>query len=177
MELRIERAAGGDRIALADLVRQHYDRVYRFCASRIGETYAEDVTQETFIVMQKRLRDFKSQSQFETWLLGIAHNLCRNQARRYRLEIGSADNWMEEMPQEANMEQRVISQESLKHALAQLSEQHREVVLLRELDGLEYAEISKMLDVPIGTVASRLNAAFKQLRDLLFTEEPLHETK
>lgn len=177
MELRIEKAIEGDQIALSDLVRHHYDRVFRFCSSRVGESLAEDVTQETFLVMQRRIGEFKGRSQFETWLLGIAHNLCRNQARKHKLEVGSADHWMQELPNNVDMEQNVISQESLRHALGQLSETHREVVLMRELDGLEYAEISEALDIPIGTVASRLNAAFKQLRELLFTEEPLHETK
>lgn len=170
MDGRIEEARRGNRDALGNLVREHYARVYRFCARRLGDDLAEDAAQETFVTMQKSLKRFGGRSSFDTWLLGIAHNHCRNLARKRKLDPLSLDTWIESNP--AGVEPRSessghLDREALRCALMRLSDEHREVVLLHEVDGLRYAEIAEVLGVPEGTVKSRLHHACLNMRRTL----------
>ncbi len=165
MDGRIEQARRGDRDALGLLVREHYPRVYRFCARRLGDDWAEDAAQETFVTMQRSLKRYQERSSFETWLLGIAHNHCRNLSRKRRMDPSQLDAWMEQQAQ--TVEDPIFDRESLRCALAKLSEEHREVVMLHEVEGLKYGEIGEILGIPEGTVKSRLHHAFMNLRRLL----------
>ena len=165
MDGRIEEARRGNRDALGSLVQEHYARVYRFCARRIGDDLAEDAAQETFVTMQRSIKRYQERSSFETWLLGIAHNHCRNLSRKKRLQPLSLAAWEGECPQEPT--RQFIDREALKCALLKLSEEHREVVLLHEVEGLRYAEIGEILGVPEGTVKSRLHHAFQNMRRTL----------
>lgn len=164
MDGRIEEARRGNRDALGSLVREHYARVYRFCARRIGDDLGQDAAQETFVTMQRSLKRYQERSSFETWLLGIAHNHCRNLARKRRLDPLPLDAWFEAT---AGPDTSAIDREILRCALSRLSEEHREVVLLHEVEGLRYAEIGEVLGVPEGTVKSRLHHAFLNLRKQL----------
>jgi len=164
MDGRIEEARRGDRDALGSLVREHYARVYRFCARRIGDDLGQDAAQETFVTMQRSLKRYQERSSFETWLLGIAHNHCRNLARKRRLDPLPLDAWFEGT---TGPDTSAIDREVLRCAISRLSEEHREVVLLHEVEGLRYAEIGEVLGVPEGTVKSRLHHAFLNLRKQL----------
>ncbi|MCW5937933.1 MAG: RNA polymerase sigma factor [Fimbriimonadaceae bacterium] len=161
MDGRIEQAKRGDADALAFLIREHYARVYRFCARRLGDDLAQDAAQETFVTMQRGLRRFKGDSDFGTWLLGIARNHCRNLARKRGRDPLPLEPWFEAPTQDGA---GPVEREALRQALASLSEDHREVVLLHEVEGLRYAEIAALLQVPEGTVKSRLHHAFLCLR-------------
>ena len=160
MDSRTEAAKRGDREALASLVREHYARVFRFCARRLGDDAGADAAQETFVTMQRRIRHFGGRSTFETWLLGIGHNECRKIARARRLDPMPMETWIEPEAPKDGAEDR----ESLRLALASLSTDHREVVVLHEIEGLKYAEIAEVLGIPEGTVKSRLHHAFAHLR-------------
>ncbi|MBS1721495.1 MAG: RNA polymerase sigma factor [Armatimonadetes bacterium] len=162
MDGRIEQAKRGDRDALESLVREHYARVFSFCARRLGDDLAQDAAQETFVTMQRSLKRFEAKSSFETWLLGIAHNQCRNLARKKRSAPLPLEPWIEGSYVAA--EDSAIDREALRCAMQKLSEEHREVVLLHEVEGLRYAEIAEILSVPEGTVKSRLFHAFSHLR-------------
>ena len=144
------------------VVRDHYDAVYRFCARRIGLGRASDAAQETFLTAQRAIRRFRGDSSLRTWLLGIALNECRRAIRR-----GGADP----LPLEIDLacplspdEGAFADRQALAAALARLSDDHREVVLLHELQGLTYEEVADVLKVPVGTVKSRLHHAFVNLR-------------
>lgn len=170
MDGRIEEARRGNRDALGQLVRQHYARVYRFCARRLGDDLAEDAAQETFVTMHKSLKRYGGRSSFETWLLGIAHNHCRNLARRRKLDPLSLDSWLSDsspLSADESESSALVDREALKCALLRLSAEHREVVLLHEVEGLRYAEIAEVLGVPEGTVKSRLHHAFLNMRRTL----------
>lgn len=164
------RAAGSDREAMVEIVREHYATVYRFCARRIGPDLAQDAAQETFVSAQGSLRRFDGRSSLRTWLLGIAHNHCRNLARKARPE----ESWLNE--DEMNTEamdggaRTILNRQALRQAMAGLTPEHREAVILHELDGLTYEEAAKIAGVPAGTIKSRLYYAFEQLRKSL-TEE------
>ncbi len=147
-------------------MRQHYDAVYRFCARRIGPDRAADVSQETFITANRVLKNFRAESAVRTWLLGIANNECRRANRQAR--CGPSFVELDPMRHgEESHESPAIAQHVLAGALAQLSEDHREVVLLHELEGLTYDEAAEVLGVPVGTVKSRLHHAFLHLRRVL----------
>lgn len=153
---------------LESIVRQHYDDVWRFCARRLGPDMASDAAQETFVTAQKRLKDFEGRSELRTWLFGIALNHCRNLARKRKPEIPV--DWLMETPGEPihdGIDQSIVDRESLRCALANLSTEHREVVLLHEIDGLTYQEAADLLGIPVGTVKSRLHHAFLNLRTAL----------
>lgn len=169
MDGRIEQARRGDRDALGQLVREHYPRVYRFCARRLGDDLGQDAAQETFVTMQRSLKRYQERSSFETWLLGIAHNHCRNLARKRRLDPLQMDAWIEHGTPGPTGDgpESVFDREALRCALSKLTEEHREVVLLHEIEGLRYAEIGVVLGVPEGTVKSRLHHAFLNLRRML----------
>lgn len=160
----VQKAQKGDRSALGRLVGDHYGRVYRFCARRVGDELGQDATQETFVTMQKTLGRFRAESRFETWLLGIAHHTCKAMARKARRDPLPLGDWFEpKSPDQSS----VIDREALRQALGRLSEEHREVVVLHEIEGLRYAEIAEILGVPEGTVKSRLHHAFLNLRQAL----------
>lgn len=168
MEARIEQAAHGDREAMAQIVADHYASVYRFCARRIGPDHGQDAAQETFFTAQRMLGRFNGDSRLSTWLLGIAHNHCRNLARKKRMEINFDQEWLSDGK---SLENAVIDREALIGALKSLTQEHREVVVMHELEELTYDEISTILRVPSGTVKSRLHHAFLALRRRLLPGE------
>jgi RNA polymerase sigma-70 factor (ECF subfamily) len=169
MDETIDRARRGDRGALGELVTEHYPRVYRFCARRLGDELAQDAAQETFLTVQRTIKRFEARSTFETWLLGIAHNHCRNLSRKKMRDPMSLDDSFDQPT--SGHDDQVVLNEQLRCALEKLSEEHREVVLLHEVEGLTYAEVAAIAGVPEGTVKSRLFHAFKNLREIM-TEVP-----
>lgn len=163
MDFEVKEAQRGDRAAMVRIVDDHYDGVFAFCARRVGPDMASDVAQETFITAQKRLKTFEGRSSFKTWLLGIANNECRSALRSKRKD---EVDWMDFEPS-ANPEHQLIDRQALKDAMKTLSKEHREAVLLHEVDGLTYEEAATILGVPEGTVKSRLHHAFLALRKSL----------
>jgi len=152
---------------IADVARNHYDSVYRFCARRVGVDRASDVAQETFLTAHKVLHKFRGDSSLSTWLFGIANNECRRECRRSRIE----PNILDIDPSytvTGESENTIVDRELLRQALGKLSAEHREVVMLHEIDGLTYEEVASILDVPVGTVKSRLHHAFLNLRKSMF---------
>lgn len=156
--------------AVERLVHEHYASVYRFCARRIGDQTAFDATQETFLTAQECWHKFRGESTERTWLFGIAMNQCRSMARKRKLEPLGLENWLDD-PSPGDMQAETLQREDLRRALAQLSPEHREIILLHEIEGLRYSEAARLLGVPEGTLKSRLHYAFKELRALLSTPE------
>ena len=155
---------------MATIARQHYDAVFRFCARRVGMDRAADVSQETFLTAQKVLHKFRGESNLTTWLFGIAHNECRRASRRSNFEpvLLEIDP---EMTSNLDSEDTIVDRHALSQALSKLSSDHREVVLLHEIEGLTYEQVAKILQIPVGTVKSRLHHAFQQMRRSLFSAE------
>lgn len=172
MDGYLHRAAKGDKEAMAQIVREHYASVYRFCARRIGEELGKDAAQEAFITAFKTLRRYNGSSTLLTWLLGIAHNHCRNMARKARTDI-TMDLWESAGASSGNfsLENALVDKEALRAALRRLSVEHREVVVLHEIEGLSYEEAALILAVPVGTIKSRLHHAFLALRKQLSPAE------
>lgn len=165
MEDLVEQARKGDSEATAKLVSEHYASVARFCCRRLGDELGRDAAQETFLRFPRALKGYNGAADFKTWLLGIAHNQCRNLSRKHYREAVSVEHWHSSAA--SNGEGQLLERQALTQALDALSQEHREAVLLHEVEGLTYSEIAAVLGVPEGTVKSRVYHAFRQLRTLL----------
>ncbi|RIV29211.1 RNA polymerase sigma factor [Alicyclobacillaceae bacterium I2511] len=168
-DLRLIRAAKrGDTEAFTTLVRNYKHYVYRTAAGvlRPGPD-AEDAVQETFVKAFTSLRNLKEERTFPTWLATIAVRTSLNllqKRKRFEAAVRDEDKlYTAAVPDPTG---RVDTTLDLAAALARLSPEHRVILVLRELDGLDYKEIADVLDIPLGTVRSRLHAARLQLRSV-----------
>lgn len=150
------------------LAETHYDAVWQFCYRRVGTSHAADATQDTFLTALRRKDTFRGDAEPRIWLFGIAHNVCRNLRRAHKPETPLADH-----AEPSDMVDTLHTRGTLVTALERLSPEHREVVVLHELDSLTYGEIAAVLGVPAGTVKSRLHHAFLNLRKILGPMEAL----
>ena len=153
---------------ITEIARGHYDLVFRFCARRIGADSAADAAQETFLTAQRVIGKYRGEAPLKTWLLGIAHNECRRIVRKHKLEPPTLE--LRDNPS-SSPESSWVDRQALIDAMDKLSQEHREAVVLIELDGLTYEEAGAVLGVPAGTVKSRLHYAFVVLRRALFPAE------
>ncbi len=154
---------------IGTLVRDHYDLVFNFCARRLGPDAAADAAQDTFVTAHRALRRYEGRSSVTTWLLGIANNECRR-LWRIRTRTGPTVQ-LEDASATEGQENAIVNRHALQEALNGLTAQHREVILLHEVEGPRYEEIATLLHIPIGTVKSRLFNAFVALRKAIDTQE------
>ena len=168
--LLLRRAGDGDGAAFAELVERHGRSMYRLAYLLIGSSAdAEDVLQETWAGAFKSLRRFEGRSTVRTWLTRILTTQVALWRRKRRGGIVSLDDApgaeADALPRpEASANRRSDWQADLDVALSRLTADHREVVVLREVEGLSYDEIAEALRVPRGTVESRLHRARGELR-------------
>lgn len=168
----INRCRIGDEQAFAALFHQYKNLVYKTAYLMLDDAdEAEDVLQDVFVRVFRSLSTFKSsKGAFTTWLYRITVNCCRGRRRKRRfitlsLEKVSPSALAEHSPSQDQLE----DEEAVRQALSRLSEKLREVVVLRYYSGLSYAEIAQILNIPVGTVKSRLDLALKTLRRELET--------
>lgn len=156
----------GDRQAFGELVCRHQDGVVSFIYRMYGdERLAEDIAQEAFVRVWQHLNNYNPQYAFRSWLYRIAANAALDVLRRERpaVEFDSLP-LADKAPSPEQVATRHERAVLLRQAVAQLSEPLRVVLVLREYEELSYQEIAAALDIPVGTVMSRLNAARGQLR-------------
>jgi RNA polymerase sigma-70 factor (ECF subfamily) len=176
-QLLIDRALTGHREAFGELVVRYQDRLF---ASMLGVTgsseESEDVVQEAFVRAFLKLDTFKSNSQFFTWLYRIAFNVALSRHRKRRskvsLDLGDEGNQMDPIDKSESPDEPMLRDERVEMvhiALDQLSEDHRAVLVLRELEDASYEDISEILNISIGTVRSRISRARAQLKIALET--------
>ncbi|MCE2793533.1 MAG: sigma-70 family RNA polymerase sigma factor [Planctomycetota bacterium] len=172
-ETRLIRAAtAGDPEAFGRLVLMYQDRLVNSLFHLLGnQAEAEDVAQEAFVLAFLKLATFRGQSQFYTWLFRIARNLSVSRFRKARktasldaVESGGSQLLLSDEP--APDRQLLVEEAGtrVREALARLSEEHRAILILRELDELDYDAIAAALELPVGTVRSRLHRARLQLK-------------
>lgn len=165
----------GDTAAFGQLVGEYQDRLYNSLLRVLGSAEdAADIVQDAFVQAYTKLDTFRGTSAFYTWLYRIAFNLAMSHARKGRkatsLDSIKALAGDEPMDGQPTAETGALMQEraELVHAaLAELNLEHRQIIVLREIDGLSYDEIAEILSVPVGTVRSRLFRARLELRELL----------
>jgi RNA polymerase sigma-70 factor, ECF subfamily len=167
----VTRAQGGDRNAFSELVRSHARGVqhviYRMCGDM---RLAEDATQETFIQAWLRLRSYRPGTSLRNWLYRIAVNTAIDMLRKEKRILPGAVEDLRLTDPEPGPEALAANSEraeAVQGAVLALPDASRAVLVLREYEGLSYQEIAEALDIPVGTVMSRLNYARKLLRERL----------
>ena len=174
----IREAVAGDTSSFGELVRRYQDRLYNIAFRVVGNPEdAADVVQDAFVSAFQSLASFKGDSEFFTWLYRIAFNTAISQKRKKRPTISMdavregessydpADGATDVSPGAAM--ERAEDETVLAAAIAKLSDEHRAVLVLKDIDGSKYEEIAAALGIPIGTVRSRLHRARLELRQLI----------
>jgi RNA polymerase sigma-70 factor (ECF subfamily) len=177
----IVEARQGSSAAFGQLVRRYQDRLYTSVVHVIGcRDEAEDVVQDAFVQAYLKLPHFRLESSFFTWLYRIAFNraVSRRRRRRPLAESGQphADSVAPELADPGDSpDDRLLREEraeQVRRALEALSEEHRAIMVLREVDGCDYQAIAEILGISVGTVRSRLHRARSQMRDELKALQP-----
>jgi RNA polymerase sigma-70 factor (ECF subfamily) len=152
-------AQAGDRAALDALLRRHYDRIYAVCRRMTGQDAdAADAAQDAMIAIVRGLPRFDGRAAFGTWAYRIASNACIDELRRRgrRPDPGLPDLEHERRDPGPGTSETVVDRLTLDDALLALPEDFRAAVVLRDQLGMDYAEIAEVLDIPPGTVRSRI---------------------
>lgn len=180
----VAHAQAGDTGAFCELVRSHQaavvNMVYRMC----GDIHlAEDVAQETFLRAWQNLNAYRPKSSFRSWIFRIAANLTIDNLRR---ENGRFEPLQEDKADISQRKPETIAAETqigeqVRNAVLELPSASRMVLVLREYQGLSYQEIASILDIPVGTVMSRLNYARtclrQSLKDILMVMEDVPDER
>jgi RNA polymerase sigma-70 factor (ECF subfamily) len=180
----VRQCVRGDLTAFEPLVVKYQDRIYNLCWRMCGDRQAaEDLTQEAFLKAFESLGTFRGASGFFTWLYRIATNLALSyrRAERHQIHLGADRQW-DDMPSQAARLHRAVREASdqpdvaverdevrriVWQAIQELDDEHRSVVVLRDMEGLDYAEMAEVLGVPAGTIKSRLHRARMAIRERL----------
>lgn len=162
----VEACVSGDRRAMQLIYEQCSNRVYALMIRMVGRQDAEDLTQQVFLTMFRKLGQFNGQSKLETWLYRLATNEAlqhlRRSKRRATMSLVSEPATCD--PDEFGENEEA---EILETAMSRLEPELRAILLLKEQEGLSYREIAESVGIPEGTVGSRLNRARKELREEL----------
>jgi RNA polymerase sigma-70 factor (ECF subfamily) len=179
----VRRFKEGDRGAYSEIVRRYQDRVFTLALRWMGDRQvAEEVAQDVFLALFRSLSRFRGDAQLSTWIFRVVVNHCKNR-RLYRrrrhmdkheaLEGESKDNdapGRQIADEGPGTDAALHAQEAgvlLQEALERLDEEPRQIIVLRDIQDLSYEEIADILDLPRGTVKSRLHRARAQLAQLL----------
>ena len=168
----VRRWQAGERRAFEEFVDAYGGRVHGLVRRYVtNPTDAEDVTQEVFCDLHRSIGSFRGNSALSTWVYRVTVNHCLRHCQRRKNDSLPLDeqilpdaDWHCDPSQ--HTAKRELS-EQIQHALHQLSPGHANVVVLCELQGLSYQECAQILEIPVGTVKSRMFTAFRRLRDLL----------
>ena len=182
-EVLVQRFKNGDRSAFSELVDRHQHRVYSLCFRWMGnQQAAEEVAQDVFVSLFRALGRFRGEAKFSTWLYRITVNHCKNkrlyQDRRAHSKHDSMDAQQEDGPirelvsPDRGADSKALQSDAermLQSGLSALDEEHRQIILMRDLEDMSYEEIASVLELPKGTVKSRLHRARTELaRQLSF---------
>ena len=176
----VERARKGDETAFEALVTAHEKRIYNLCRRLVGNPEdAAELTQEAFLNAWRGLARFQGESAFGTWLYRLASNACidflRKEKRRQGLSmtvsLEDEEERQVELPDERYTPEGALARTEARRAVAEglerLTPEHRQVLVMREINGLSYAEICAVLGLEEGTVKSRIARARNALRKVL----------
>ena len=179
----IRRVLDGDGNAFEDLVAAYEKNVYNLALrSTVYAQDAEDMAQEAFVKAYTSLPGFRGDSKFSVWLYRIVSNVCLDFLRRQNRRPASSLSQEDEDGEETQMDipdesqspeqllERSLTQEAVQRGLQSLSAEQRQILLLREIQGLSYEEIAETLDLEAGTVKSRIFRARKKLCAFLIAD-------
>ena len=168
------RAAAGDERAYGKLVQAYQSRVFNFVRSMVrNDEVAEDITQESFVKAFFSLKRLQNPGSFKSWLFRIANNNTLDWLRRKKFQLVDVDEQIHESYVDVrNPESGAVEEERLQHvrqALNKLKPDQKAILVMCDLQGLSYADIAEVLNVPFGTVQSRIFYARKKLKEHLDT--------
>jgi len=178
----IKDAMNGDGDAFGQLVTKYEKKIYSFALGMLSNPDdAFDVSQETFLKAYRSLKFFKGESSFYTWLYTICRNCCydfiKQQSRQRKKNVSlyeyesDPDGTVIEIPDNANDPEKLFEQKQVRtiiyDAIMSLPDNHREIILLRDIQGLSYEEIAVAMYINEGTVKSRLSRARSKLQLIL----------
>jgi RNA polymerase sigma-70 factor, ECF subfamily len=186
----VRRFKEGDRSAYAEIVRRYQDRVYTMCLRWMKDPHiAEEVAQDVFLALFRALDRFRGDAQLSTWIYRVVINHCKNR-RLYRQRRHTNKHEPLEGTRNDDMPDRQIPSDGpgtdalthlteaqllVQEGLEKLDEEQRQIIVLRDLQDLSYDEIGGILDLPRGTVKSRLHRARAQLAAVLSTKINLED--
>ncbi|OLB03056.1 MAG: hypothetical protein AUH14_13950 [Candidatus Rokubacteria bacterium 13_2_20CM_69_15_1] len=167
-----ERLRRGDPRAFEDLVIAYQHRVFGVALRMLrNRSEAEEIAQEVFLRVHRAVEDFRGEAKLSTWLYAITSRLCLNRlASGERRMAREGEESLERLRGDADPAahvERVELEAALQRAITELPEERRIVVVLRDFEGLSYEEIAAALDLPLGTVRSRLHRARTDLKEKL----------
>jgi len=166
----IHRSQAGDTDAFDELVTKYRTKIFSMIYGIVGnECDAWDLAQESFLKAWRSIHRFRGRSSFYTWLYRITTNVTIDSLRRKcrRSEVELDDTIPTFLPSPGDNYERAEIRDQVYAALAQLGPEHRAVIVLKEIEDLQYREIAEILNVSIGTVMSRLFYARKKLQSIL----------
>lgn len=184
-DVLVQRCRSGDNAAMERLILKYQNRIYNTIIKICGNSHdSAELTQEAFVKVINNLDGFRGKSSFYTWLFRIAVNLTLNHCKRsVKLGLRSLEAESDDNPQgraqlrhvlqdrtEPSPDQLAQSRELhelLMDAIGRLDEPHRAVVVLRDIEDMDYATIANVLEIELGTVKSRLCRARRTLRQIL----------
>ena len=172
----IKKAQKGDTRAFEQVVEQYYTKIYNIALGTMGNSHdAEDAAQNALIKIYGAIGDFRFRSKFSTWVYRITVNSCMDELRKKKREkgvskeeIGESDFGAESQTPETYALQKESSSE-IRNAVSCLKDEHRAVIVLRDINGFSYEEIAEITKCSLGTVKSRINRARNSLKEI-FTE-------
>lgn len=177
---RIKQVLKGDQNAYEDIVNLYQHKLYQVCYRMLGnKEEAEDITQEAFVRAYINLHSFDQNRKFSTWIYRIATNLCIDRIRKKKpdyyldaevagtegLDMYSQIAADEQLPEEA-LEQMEL-QERIQYEISRLPDKYRAVIVLKYIEELSLQEISEILEMPLGTVKTRIHRGREALRKQL----------
>ena len=177
----IRKAKNGDIHAFENLIENHRKRVYNIAFKMLhNQEDAYDITQEVFIRVFKSMKEFREEASFSTWIYRITKNACLDELRKRKnkatvsmdedleTEDGTIKRQVEDCsPGPDALYESMELRDIVRTAIELLSDEHKFVIILRDLQGFSYEEIAKVLECPEGTVKSRINRARKALKEIL----------
>jgi RNA polymerase sigma-70 factor (ECF subfamily) len=170
-------AAGGNRDAFGTLVERHGSNIYHLCLRIMGNPEdAHDAAQDTFLVAMRKLDQFRGDAAFSTWLHRVGVNACydalRRKKRRPMLRAVDPDDGAaaDLGPVEDDRADEIVGTMGVAQALAEIAEDYRVAVVLADVQDMAYDDIAKVLDVPVGTVKSRVHRGRLALANVLGLE-------
>ncbi|MCC5911761.1 MAG: sigma-70 family RNA polymerase sigma factor [Clostridiaceae bacterium] len=175
----IEKSQKGDVESFEILITSYQKTAFNIAYRMLGNFEdANDITQEAFIKVYKSIDKFKGESSFTTWLYAIVNNICLDFLRKKKkIKIISIDksqgneNYQREIPDETNTPEVLFEKKEVRRtvqdAINQLKDEHRTIIILRDIQGFSYEEIAEILDISTGTVKSRISRARRSLKVII----------
>jgi len=184
----VQQVLGGDTNAFEALMMEYEKKIYNVALRMLGNSEdAADMTQEAFIKAYNSLASFRGDSKFSVWLTRIVSNLCldflRSRSRRPTVSLSMEDDDGDDVQLDIadssqspeQLLERSLTRDSVRRGLKSLPDDYREILLLREIQGLSYDEIAAVLDIEVGTVKSRIFRGRKKLCDYLIKDGNIPE--